>query len=98
MVFRKGGRIAADTVFYYGQNIIEIVNTYTYLGVPLSHTGVFAKAANYFKLKEIAGLAVVWKVAFSGSMRNLKSLKSKISIILLIIGQLCTICQSYLGP
>jgi hypothetical protein len=70
MVFRKGGRVKAGLHFTYGQDSIEIVNQYTYLGVPFSCSGVFSKAAQHFKRKGISALAAVWKVIIGGKVSS----------------------------
>ena len=36
VVFRKGGRLRSDLCWKYGNNVIEIVNEYKYLGVILT--------------------------------------------------------------
>lgn len=73
MVFRKGGRLKQDIEFYYGSELIEIVNDYVYLGVIFSQKGVFQKAANNFKQKGIVALGSVWKTLFLGKVNNWES-------------------------
>ncbi|OXA38446.1 hypothetical protein Fcan01_26781 [Folsomia candida] len=73
MVFRKGGRLKAGTKFSYGEESIEIVNEYVYLGVLFSQKGVFQKAAEMFKKKGIVALASVWKTLFQGKVTSWKS-------------------------
>ena len=46
MIFRRGGRIADDETFTYLGQPVEIVNTYTYLGIVVSYTGLFWQACN----------------------------------------------------
>lgn len=73
MVFRKGGNLEKGMAFYYGEEKIEIVTHYTYLGVPFSYKGVFSKAAKEFNQKGKAALAAVWQVCFRGRMRSFDS-------------------------
>ena len=44
MVFRRGGSVSRKDKLYYKGQLIEIVNTYTYLGIVMSYTGVFKQA------------------------------------------------------
>ena len=43
VVFRKGGRLRSDLCWKYGNNVIEIVNEYKYLGVILTFNMSFKK-------------------------------------------------------
>lgn len=51
MVFRKGGRLEKGLMFKYQGQVIDIVNKYTYLGVPFSSSGVYNIAAHHFRKK-----------------------------------------------
>ncbi|OXA39927.1 putative RNA-directed DNA polymerase from transposon BS [Folsomia candida] len=63
IVFRRnGGRLPKGTTFTYNGEPIEIVNQYTYLGVPFSSSGVFCKAAKHFKQKGLAALGATWSI------------------------------------
>ena len=44
MVFRRGGSVSRKDKLYYKGQLIEIVNTYTYLGIVMSYTGLFKQA------------------------------------------------------
>ena len=46
MIFRRGGVLAEDDRFTYLGQPVEIVNTYTYLGIVVSYTGLFLQACN----------------------------------------------------
>ena len=73
MVFRKGGRLRSGLSFMYGNERIEIVNEYKYLGVLFSRSGVFSKATVEFKQRGKAALAAVWNIVFKGQIQNLTS-------------------------
>ena len=73
VVFRKGGMLARGTSFMYGDEAIEIVNEYTYLGVTFSYKGVFSKASKNFIQKGKAALGSVWKVVFGGKMHSFEA-------------------------
>lgn len=73
IVFRKGGRLARGTEFTYGEEKIEIISQYTYLGVIFSQKGVVAKAAVDSKRKGIAALGSIWNVIFAGKIGSLSS-------------------------
>ena len=51
MIFRKGGRCKASDKFFFDGEPIEVVNKFTYLGIPFTPRGVFAQAANSARLK-----------------------------------------------
>ncbi|OXA44553.1 LINE-1 retrotransposable element ORF2 protein [Folsomia candida] len=70
MVFRRGGRLQHGLDFRYGEDKVEIVSEYTYLGVPFSSSGVFVKAAKHFKQKGMAALGSVWKVIMGGKTNS----------------------------
>ena len=46
MIFRRGGMLCHDDRFTYLGQPVEIVNTYTYLGIVMSYTGLFRQACN----------------------------------------------------
>ena len=46
MIFRRGGVLSQDDGFTYLGEEVEIVNTYTYLGIVMSYTGLFRQACN----------------------------------------------------
>ena len=52
---------------------VEKVAQYTYLGVPLSNSGSFAKAARHFKNKGLLALNATNRVAHKGKIQNWKS-------------------------
>lgn len=53
MVFRKGGRLARNLRFMYGDNEIEIVTEFAYLGITLSPSGSF-----YRTFETLSGQAI----------------------------------------
>lgn len=44
MIFRKGGRLAQNIVFNYGNSTIDIVSKFTYLGIVFTSGGSFSEA------------------------------------------------------
>lgn len=46
MIFRKGGRLNVDTMFYYNNCPVEVVNKFTYLGIVFTTGGSFSEAQN----------------------------------------------------
>ncbi|CAG7826871.1 unnamed protein product [Allacma fusca] len=48
IVFRKGSKISRNITFLWGSDPIEIVETYTYLGVPFKYNGNFSSAKEHF--------------------------------------------------
>lgn len=56
VIFRRGGRIPSGTQFTYKGEEIEIVNHYTYLGVPFYSSCVFGNTAKSFKQKGLVAL------------------------------------------
>ena len=70
LIFRRAGRLRkCDTFFYLGQRV-EIVNKYTYLGVPFSSSGTFQKAHVHFKTKGLAAVGAT--LAIIGRFRLFK--------------------------
>ena len=56
MIFRRGGRLRkVDTFSYMGEKV-DIVNSFTYLGVPFASNGKFKKAHVHFKNKGLAAV------------------------------------------
>lgn len=49
MVFKKGGRRSNKDNFHFADGIIEVVSSYTNLGVTFSSSGKFRLASNHFK-------------------------------------------------
>ena len=43
MVFKKGGRLRQNMRFLYNNNVLEIVDNFTYLGFVFSSGGSFSK-------------------------------------------------------
>lgn len=62
IVFRRGGRIKSGLQFKYKGEPIEIVKSYTYLGVPLSSSGLFHVAAQHFRKKGLTALGSTWNI------------------------------------
>ena len=44
LVFRKGHRLPRDLKFHYNNAELDMVNTFVYLGIVFSHTGIFTNA------------------------------------------------------
>ena len=42
VVFRKGGRLSIDAIWFYGDSILEVVEHFSYLGIMFSSTGKFS--------------------------------------------------------
>lgn len=59
LIFRKGGRLRANLQFKYGENNIEIVNRFVYLGTVFTTSGCFADAQNTFAGQ---GLKAIFKM------------------------------------
>ena len=45
VIFKKGGREMNNLKFYFGDNEIEIVREYLYLGIPFNYNGLYQKAS-----------------------------------------------------
>ena len=48
VVFRKGSKLASGTKFKWGNEKVDIVNSYTYLGVTFHYSGSFSMACDTF--------------------------------------------------
>jgi hypothetical protein len=59
IVFRKGGKLGREACFFFKGEQIECVNTYTYLGVLFSSSGLFSKAT---KARKSSARAISGKV------------------------------------
>ena len=44
LVFKKGGRLPVNLNFYYGNDVLEIVNKFVYLGIVFTPGGSFSEA------------------------------------------------------
>ena len=42
VVFRKGGRLSIDDIWFYGDSILEVVEHFSYLAIMFSSTGKFS--------------------------------------------------------
>lgn len=62
IVFRRAGKLKKGLNFTYKGEKIEIVKQYTYLGVPLSSSGLFPLAAEHFRKKGLTALGSTWKI------------------------------------
>lgn len=51
MVFRRGGRLSGNCLFYFEETPIEVVSEFTYLGVTFTTSGCFGKAARDANIK-----------------------------------------------
>jgi len=70
MVFRRGGKLDTGLSFHYNQQLLEIVNEYTYLGVIFSSFGVFKKAAMDFKKKGSKAIGCLWNLFCKNKLDN----------------------------
>lgn len=43
VIFRKGGKVTQNDHYYYGDKLLHVLDSYSYLGVELSYTGKFLK-------------------------------------------------------
>lgn len=73
VVFRRGGKVGNIPIFKYGNDVIEVVPTYTYLGVLFSSSGVFTKAAEVFRKRGTAAFSNVWKIITKGQINSWES-------------------------
>lgn len=62
VIFKKGGRTKREAMVRCGDEIIQVVNEYQYLGVPFRSTGRFGVAADYFVSRARSALGVTWRV------------------------------------
>lgn len=76
VVFRKGcGRISEKIQFKWGDEPIEIVNKYTYLGVPFSCSGKFTVAREHFISKAKCATLSLTKLIESAKINELHTIK-----------------------
>ena len=68
MVFRRGGSLSRKDKFNYKGQAIEIVNTYTYLGIVMSYTGLFRQACNDRMSKARTALASALSLCSSANI------------------------------
>lgn len=62
MIFQKAGRKARVRPFRYRGDVLEVVKSYKYLGVPFSTSGLYNEATNYFEGKANAALGSLWGI------------------------------------
>lgn len=72
VIFRRGGRISPTTKFTFKNQQIEIVPSYTYLGVPFHSSGCFRNTSNAFKTKGLKTLGVIWPIMINCTMEPIK--------------------------
>jgi len=72
VVFRKGGKIAKETVFKWASEKDELVKTYTYLGLPESSSGKYSLALEHFLRKAKVALAKLMNLIFRGKINSIK--------------------------
>lgn len=70
IVFRKGGKLARTDKFYYGQEQLDIVSTYTYLGVVFSSSGRFGAHLKQATSKASKALANVRQIMVNSKMNS----------------------------
>jgi hypothetical protein len=56
LIFRKVGRLRGYLQFKYGENNIEIVNRFVYLGIVFSTSGCFADAQNTLAVQRLKAI------------------------------------------
>ena len=66
MIFRKGGHISKSEKWFYKEEVIEIVNSYKYLGftltTKLSFTSAFEELTRRAKAKVVEILKTMWRL------------------------------------
>ena len=70
MVFRRGGKLKSNLKFTLGEEVLEIVNHYCYLGVMFSSSGKFAKAADNAIKKANAAIGNVKDLLVKSKTQN----------------------------
>jgi len=60
LVFGRGG-FKVDNVFRYGDFELEVVSSYTYLGVTFTKSGLFSKACDEMSKKSRSAIGTIWK-------------------------------------
>jgi hypothetical protein len=92
IVFQRGGQRKNDCTFKYGEENIEIVKEYSYLGIIFSNSCVFRKAAEHAKLKGMKALGSLWNLFTKGKINNWdthrKLFDSIVTSIVLYSGQI----------
>ena len=56
VVFRKGGRLSIDDIWFYGDSILEVVEHFSYLGIMFSSTGKFSGTQQDLADRELRAL------------------------------------------
>jgi len=75
MIFRRGGKPSKNERFIYNEKLVDIVNSYTYLGVPFQTTGIFDAAAGHFKAKGMAAVGTTLNRIKKFQSVNLESVR-----------------------
>uniref|UniRef100_A0A023FB05 Putative endonuclease-reverse transcriptase n=1 Tax=Triatoma infestans TaxID=30076 RepID=A0A023FB05_TRIIF len=70
VVFRRSPKMKKILPIHYGGNVIEYVNHFTYLGIPVSSTGKFAIAANQLTNRGISAISVINKILVAGKSNS----------------------------
>ncbi|KAL1447409.1 hypothetical protein WDU94_005675 [Cyamophila willieti] len=73
VVFRRGGKLSVHDKFQYGTHKLEIVKTYTYLGVVFSSSGCFRLHMDHALSKAKVALANIRKIMVDGKMESWES-------------------------
>jgi hypothetical protein len=68
IIFQRAGRRSAASTFKYGEEKIETVKEYEYLGVIFSNSCLFRKAADYAKQKGLKALGSLWNLFSSAKV------------------------------
>jgi len=70
MIFRKDGRISSTDILVWGNEVIETVKTYTYLGVVFSSNSLFTQQAKLAKEKGKKAINNIWSVLVKGRIHE----------------------------
>jgi len=62
MIFRKGGRKHKNLRFFYGNEELEIVDRFTYLGITFSSSGTFNKTFDAHGSQELKAVLKLKKI------------------------------------
>ena len=76
VVFRKRGHVLPSELWYYNNQVLEVVDDFNYLGTVLNHTGSF-KLNNQYIGKSLKAMNVLLM-----NIRNFRIMSSNISSII----------------
>ena len=64
VVFRKGGRLSIDDIWFYGDSILEVVEHLSYLGIMFSSTGKFSGTQQDLADRGLRALFLIQGIAY----------------------------------